>query len=134
MNETRLHNLQKSYVPAVLNKMGFSRTYAHAMVFGPRSYGGIERKDFQTEQGIQIIDNLMRTLRTPGNRQSMVKLFLITLQHVLGCQLPLLQYPKRQALHLEGHFYRYIQHYLSNNESSLEIDCVKPLQQEREDN
>ena len=95
MNETRLHNLQKAYVPAVLNKMGFSRTYAHAMVFGPRSHGGIEGKDLRIEQGIQIIDNLMRTLRTPGNGQSMVNLFLITFQHVLGCQLPLLQYPKR---------------------------------------
>ena len=35
MNEKRLHSLQQAYIPAVLNKMGFSRTYAHALVFGP---------------------------------------------------------------------------------------------------
>ena len=99
MNKLRLHSLQKAYVPAVLNKMGFSRTYAQAMVFGPRSHGAIEGIDLRSEQGIQIIDNLMRTLRTPGNGQSMVKVFLITFQHVSGCQLPLLQYPTRKAPH-----------------------------------
>ena len=63
----------------------------------------------------------------------MVKVFLIIFQHVLGYQLPLLQYPTRQAPHLEGYFYKYLGQFLSNNESSMEIDCVKPLQQERED-
>ena len=48
------------------------------MVFGPRSHGAIESIDLRSEQGIQIIDNLMRTLRTPGNGQSIVKVFLIT--------------------------------------------------------
>ena len=62
MNKTRLHNLQKAYIPAVLNKMGFSRTYAQAMVFGPRSHGAIEGIDLRSEQGIQIIDSLMRIL------------------------------------------------------------------------
>ena len=62
MNETRLHNLQKAYLPAVLNKMGLSRTYVHAIVLGPRSHGGIEGKYLQIEQGTQIIENLMRTL------------------------------------------------------------------------
>ena len=45
----------------------------------------------------------------------------------------MLQYPKRRAPYLEGHFYKYIRQFLSDNESSLEIDCVKPLQQERDD-
>ena len=75
----------------------------------------------------------MRTLQTPGNGQSMVKVFLITFQYVSGCQLPLPHYLTRQAPHLEGHFYKYIRQFLSGNESSLEIDYVKPLQQERED-
>ena len=108
MNKTRLHNLQKAYIPAVLNKIGFLRTYAQAMVFGPRSHGAIKGIDLRSEQGIQIVDNLMRTLRTPGNEQSMVKVFLITFQHVSGCQLPLLQYPKRRAPHLEGYLSKYL--------------------------
>ena len=133
MNKLRLHSLQKAYVPAVLNKMGFSRTYAQAMVFGPRSHGAIEGIDLRSEQGIQIIDNLMRTLRTPGNGQSMVKVFLITFQHVSGCQLPLLQYPQRRAPHLEGYLFPYLRQFLSDSESSMKVDCVKPLQIERDD-
>ena len=79
--------------------------YAQAMVFGPRSDGAIEGIDLRSEQGIQIIDNLLRTLRTPGNGQSMLKVFLITFQHVSGYQLPLLQYPNKRAPHLEGYFF-----------------------------
>ena len=106
--------------------MGFSRTYAHALVFGPRSHGAIEGIDLRNEQGIQIIDNLMRTLRTPGNGQSMVKVFLVTFQHVSGCQQSLLQFPKRRAPHLEGYFYPYLRQFLSDHDSSMEVACVKP--------
>ena len=105
----------------------------YAMVFGPRSYGAIEGIDVGNEQGMQMIDNLMRTLRTPGNGQSMVKVFLVTFQHVSGCQQPLLQFPKQRAPHLEGYFYPYLRQFLADNESSLEVACVKPLQTERED-
>ena len=39
--KTQLHNLQKKYIPVVLSKMGFQRTYTHVIIFGPSSHGGI---------------------------------------------------------------------------------------------
>ena len=39
--DTQLHNLQKKYIPVVLNKMGFQGTYAQTTVFGPYSHGRI---------------------------------------------------------------------------------------------
>ena len=63
----------------------------------------------------------------------MVKVFLITFQHVSGCQLPLLQCPKRQAPHLEEYFFTYLRQFLADNEPSMEVACVKPLQIERDD-
>ena len=66
MNDTKLHNLQKSYIPALLNKLHFSATYARAMFFGSRSDGGLDDKDYRTEQGLSVIHNFMQTLQTPG--------------------------------------------------------------------
>jgi hypothetical protein len=37
----QLHELQKKYIPTLMNKTGLARTHAHVLVFGPRSYGGI---------------------------------------------------------------------------------------------
>ena len=42
---TQLHNLDKKYIPIVLNKMGFPQTNPHAVVFGPTTHGGIGSTD-----------------------------------------------------------------------------------------
>ena len=67
LTNTQLHNLQKKYIPVVLNKMGFPRTYAQAIVFGPTTHGGIGSIDLRIEQGIMIVTEIMRTLQTPGH-------------------------------------------------------------------
>jgi hypothetical protein len=46
----QLHNLQKKYIPTLLSKIGIIRTHAHALVFGPRSFGGIGYNDLRIEQ------------------------------------------------------------------------------------
>ena len=73
------------------------------MFFGSRSYGGIDGKDCRTEQGLSVIQDFMRTLRTPGNGQSILKVFLRTFQHASGFSQPLFLNPTKRALHLEGH-------------------------------
>ena len=59
LTTTQLHNLQKKYIPVVLNKMGFSTTYAQAIVFGPTTHGGIGSIDLRIEQGIMIVTEIM---------------------------------------------------------------------------
>ena len=58
LTNTQLHDLQKN-IPIVLNKMGFSRTYAKAIVFGPTTHGGIGSIDLRIEQGIMIVTEIM---------------------------------------------------------------------------
>jgi hypothetical protein len=65
LSQHQLHNLQKKYIPTLMNKMGIARTHAHALVFGPRSYGGIGCNDLRIEQGLDAVHNLIRQLRTP---------------------------------------------------------------------
>jgi hypothetical protein len=66
LSAPQLHDLQKSYIPVLMNKIGLVRTHAHATVFGPRSHGGVGCNDLRNEQGLDAIENLIRQLRTPG--------------------------------------------------------------------
>jgi hypothetical protein len=104
----QLHNLQKKYIPTLLSKIGIIRTHAHALVFGPRLFGGIGCNDLRIEQGLDATQNLIRQLRTPGYGKQLAIIFLRTFQNASGMSLPLLQYPEIRATHLEGHYYAHI--------------------------
>ena len=49
LSNTQLHNLQKKYIPTVLNKMGFPGTYAQVIVFGPTTHRGLGSIDLKIE-------------------------------------------------------------------------------------
>ena len=87
--DSQLHNLQKKYIPVVLNKMGFIHTYPQSIVFGPRSHGGIGAIDLTIEQGIMIIYEVMKTIKTPGHGQELLRIFLRKFQYTSGLSLPL---------------------------------------------
>jgi hypothetical protein len=120
----QLHDLQKKYIPTLLSKIGIIRTHAHALVFGPRSFGGIRCNDLRIEQGLDATQNFIRQLHTPGYGKQLAIIFLRTFQNASGMSLPLLQYPEIQAPHLEGHYYAHISRFLAKHNASLEIDCV----------
>ena len=67
LSQHQLHDLQKKYIPTLLNKIGVARTHAQALVFDPRSDGGIGCNNLRIKQGLDAVQNLMiRQLRTPG--------------------------------------------------------------------
>ena len=112
--------------------MGFSHTYAQAVVFGPTTHGGIGSIDLRIEQEIMIITEIMQTLRTPGYGQDLLRIFLKTFQHASELSLPLLEYPEQRAPHLEGHYYVYLRQFLAEHKMQLECDCVGRPKLERE--
>ena len=124
MSTTQLHDLQKKYIPIVLNKMGFPRTYPQAIVFGPTTHGGIGSIDLRIEQGIMSVTEIIRTLRTPGHGQGILRIFLCTFQHTSGFSLPLLEYPAQRAPHLEGHYYVQLRKFLAEHKLQLECACI----------
>jgi hypothetical protein len=119
-----LHDLQKKYIPTLMNKIGIARTHAHALVFGPRSYGDIGCNNLRLEQGLDAIQNLIRQLRTPGYGKQLATIFLRTQQNASGMSKPLLQYPQIRAQQLEGHYYAHIRRFLAEHNTSLEIECI----------
>ncbi|OEU09351.1 hypothetical protein FRACYDRAFT_248200 [Fragilariopsis cylindrus CCMP1102] len=108
-----------------------ARTHAHALVFGPRSYGGVGCNDLRIEQGIDAVQNLIRQLRTPGYGKQLATIFLRTFQHASGLSKPLLEYPGIRAPHLEGHYYVHIRRFLAKHRASLEIECIPKSIDER---
>jgi hypothetical protein len=100
--------------------MGIARTHVHALVFGPRSYGGIGCNDFRIEQGSDAIHNLIRQLRTPGYGKQLTAIFLRIQQNASGMSKSLLKHPTIRAPHLEAHIGRF----LAQNNASLEIECI----------
>jgi hypothetical protein len=106
------------------NKLGIARTHAHALVFKPRSYGGIGCNNFRIEQGLDAIQNLIRQLRTPGYGKQLAIIFLRTQQNASGMSKSLLKPPKIRAPHLEGHYYAHIRRFLAQNNASLKIECI----------
>ena len=132
LTNKQLHDLQNKYILTVLNKMGFPRTYAHAIVFGPTTYGGISSIDLRIEQGIMIVTEIMRTLRTLRHGQDILRIFLKTFQHASGLSLTLLEYPDQRAPHLEGHYYVYLRQFLAEHKMNLRCECVDRPKLERE--
>ena len=133
LDETQLHDLQKYYLPVVLNMMGFSKTYAHAMVFGPSTHGGIGGIDLRIEQGLMIIYEMMRIMRTPGHGQDILRVFLRTFQHASGLSLPLFENPNKRAPRLVGYYYVYLRKFIAEHKIQLEFSCIDCPQPERED-
>jgi hypothetical protein len=132
LSQHQLHDLQKKYIPTLMNKIGLARTHAHVLVFGPRSYGGIGCNDLRLEQGLDAVQNLVRQLRTPGYGKQLATILLRTFQNASGLSKPLLQYPDTRAPHLEGHYYVHIRRFLAKHRASLEIECIPKSTYERQ--
>ena len=88
--------------------------------------------DLCIEAHIGGIENMIRTLCTPGQGQEIVKRFLITFQLASGLSKPIFQYPKLRAPHLEGHFYTHLQNFLACNNLSFDIADIETANPPRE--
>ena len=74
--EYKLDNLQKPDIAVLLNKLHLSSKHDRRLVFAAKQYGGLGCIDLRVEAGLEAITNIVRTLRTPGHGQSIIKVFL----------------------------------------------------------
>ena len=78
-----------------------------------------------------IIYEVMRTIRTLGHGQDLLRIFLRKFQYVSGLSLSLLEYPKQRTPHLERYYYVYLWNFLATHGCQLESDCVTKPEMER---
>ena len=132
LSQSQLHQLQAPYLSILRNKLRLPRSHPKALMFGPRSHGGLGTLDLRIEAGLGGIDNIVRNLRSPGKARSIINIFLHKWQHASGMSLPLLEYPSIHAPHLEGHYYVYIRQFLAIHQLSLEVYGLTPALPPRE--
>ena len=104
ISNNSLHSLQKQYLMTLKNKLGFLQTHSHAFSFGPRSFGDIGLNDLRIEAHIRGIENMIRTLSTPGQGQEIIMRFLKTIQLASGLSQPISNIPRYKHLILKAMF------------------------------
>lgn len=72
LSEYKLDTLQKPYIAVLLNKLHFSSKHDRRVVFAAKQYRGLGCIDMRVEAGLEAITNIVQTLRTPGNSQSII--------------------------------------------------------------
>ena len=66
-----------------------------------------------------IVTEIMKTLRTPGHGEDILRTFLMTFQHASSLSQLLLEYSDQRALHLEGHYYVYLREIFTEHKMQL---------------
>ena len=122
LTSKQCHHIQSKPTMIFLQKCGYSAMMHRAIVYGPRSSGGLGFRDLSTLQGIAHTLKIIQTLRTPGQPQSLLCLMLTEWQIHSGSSIPLLQHPRASCMHLEGSWLRSTRTFLSTIDGSITIE------------
>ena len=120
-NRKQCHRIQSKPTQIFLQKCGYSSMMHRAIVFGPRSLGGLGFRDTYTTQGTQHVLKLIQTLRSPGQPLDLLWLLLMEWQISSGSSYPLLQFTRVPCLHLEGSWLTTTRTFLAAIDGSLTI-------------
>ena len=89
-----LDQLQSETAALFLPKLGFNRTTATAIVYGPKSLGGIDLRILRHKQGLSKLEHLVKHWRNSTSEASQhfkIKIALSWLQYCAGTSTPILQ-------------------------------------------
>jgi len=125
LTERQLHKLQSTMVASTLPKMGFSSTYSHAVVFGPRDYGGLGFHDLRIEQGVLAVKSIIRSLRSDHQTRKMLLITLDRAQIIAGTSDFLLEEPHLSTPHLPGYWISSVRNFLASIKGQLQIDGLQ---------
>ena len=93
-----------------------------AIVYGPRSLGGLGFRDIYTTQGANHVLKLIQTLCSPGQPRNLLRLLLVEWQIHSGSSYPLLQLPHLPCNNLEGSWLTTTRTFLSSIHGSITIN------------
>jgi hypothetical protein len=80
----RYKSIQSPVVCATLNKMGINRNVARAIVFGPKSLGGLEMQHFYTLQGMKRLQYFMGHIACNDGNGNLMKICMEHTQLEVG--------------------------------------------------
>jgi exonuclease III len=128
----KLTEIQRPMIPLLLNRLGYDRTLAHALVFGPRTLGGLGVTHIHTTKMHSQLSLVIRTLRTEGQPNTLFVINLNRIQHTSGIGEPIFLYPHVRLPHLEGTWLIHLRKTLSTLGAALEIADIRILPRQRD--
>ena len=131
---TELNKIQRPAINAILPKMGYNRHLARAVVYGPRTMGGLGVPNLIYEQGLQQILFIGRHLRSPNS--PLRPLFQIGIEWyrmLAGYTSCPLATPQLSTAHIElAPWFNSLKTFLSTINHSLfipDLFCPQPLRE-----
>jgi hypothetical protein len=112
----RVRQNQKQSNNDFLPKMGYNRTTAIAIVYGPAEHGGIGIKSLYAEQSIAQITALSQHTRLYSPLGRTIRVNLEWVQIIAGIARPVLE-DTRPIQHMEGEWFKSIKEFLYETNS-----------------
>ena len=128
--EKHLLTIQNQSTLPILNKMGYAKSFPHALVYGPQSLGGIGLRTFYDEQGSTKVELVLKHFRSTTLVNTQLNIALAWCQRVCGISQPILEFPGIALPHLETAFFPSLRKYLHSTNAALMLEQthVTPLQ------
>jgi hypothetical protein len=129
----KLDKIQSAPTCAMVSKMGYKRTTAKAILYGPWQYGGIDLHRLYDKQGINSLQQFLkhyRTRTTPiGNT---TEIALAWAQYVAGTSTSIFADTTTPLPHLPAFLLGAIRQYLGTIDAQIELEMthVAPIQRE----
>jgi exonuclease III len=123
--------IQGKATTAVLQKMGYSSTTAHAIVFGPQFFGGLSFRYLSVEQGIQQIQTIVKHWRSDSQITSLLNIALAWYQDQLGVGQKVLEHPSIDYPHDESKWFRQTRRFLHSIGGTIIIQDAPLMQLQR---
>lgn len=130
--KAKLDALQQQVTRPFLQKMGYSSRTPRAIVYGPRSNGGIGLKSFYDKQGAGQVCLFLKHWRHNSGVQTHLIIALAWLQKLSGLGKPILSNPSIPLPHLPAGWITSMRGFLCKIGGSMELDrdLSVPLQRE----
>ena len=111
LEESELVKIENKAMMVFLPKMGYNRTTARAVVYGPEEHGGIGIKNLYAEQSIAQITAMLQHTRLHSPLGRTIRINLDWVQIIAGMEIPVLE-DTRPIQHMEGEWFQSIRDFL----------------------
>ena len=123
LKQKELEKIENRAITVFLPKMGYNRTTARAVVYGPAEHGGIGIKNLYAEQSIAQITALIQHTRLQSPLGRTIRINLDWVQIIAGIGLPVLE-DTRPIKHIEGEWFMAIREFLHKTNCDVKIDGI----------
>jgi len=120
-NSKECNRIMSTYIPTILQKMGFPRNFPLAVAFGSKSDGGLGLHDPQVEQGLRQVAFFVGHTKQGGRTADLLIQTLPWCQHIAGVSWRLLEQPSTRVPHVPDCWIMKLREFLARQGLSIRL-------------